>query len=52
MGGLPNVTITKFDLPGDAPGGIALAVQNTIINSSPFGLDLGNVSFLCYFEGS
>ncbi|KAL1915516.1 uncharacterized protein VTP21DRAFT_6640 [Calcarisporiella thermophila] len=45
LNGLQNVTITKFDLPGDDPaGGIKLLLGTNIQNPSPFGIQLGAVA--------
>ncbi|KAJ1982683.1 hypothetical protein H4R34_001620 [Dimargaris verticillata] len=51
MGGLTNVTVTAFDLPGDHPdGGIKLALTTRIENPSPIGIRLGQLRMNIFYN--
>ncbi|KAF9123909.1 hypothetical protein BGW39_008606 [Mortierella sp. 14UC] len=54
MGGFPDVTILKFDLPSDAaPGqGINLVIDTAMNNPSPIGVTLGTVVLDIGYNGT
>lgn len=49
--GLPGVTISNFELPGDDPaGGITISTDSLIPSPAQLGIDLGTITFRSYFE--
>ncbi|KII92866.1 hypothetical protein PLICRDRAFT_102438 [Plicaturopsis crispa FD-325 SS-3] len=51
--GLPGVTISNFELPGDYPGGgITIATDADIPSPAQLGIDLGTVGFDAYFDNT
>ncbi|GJJ06156.1 hypothetical protein Clacol_000345 [Clathrus columnatus] len=51
--GLPGVTISNFNLPGDDPaGGITISTDSLIPSKSQLGIELGTVSFNSFFQGA
>ncbi|KAH9835153.1 uncharacterized protein C8Q71DRAFT_764402 [Rhodofomes roseus] len=50
--GLPGVTISNFQLPGDAPeGGISIETDSSIPSPAQLGVSLGTATFEAYYEG-
>ncbi|KIJ47323.1 hypothetical protein M422DRAFT_164299, partial [Sphaerobolus stellatus SS14] len=50
--GLPGVTISNFQLPGDDPaGGITISTDSDIPSPAAIGIQLGTVSFTSSFNG-
>lgn len=50
--GLPGVTISNFNLPGNDPaGGITISTDSLIPSQSAVGIQLGTVSFNSFFQG-
>ncbi|KXS20722.1 hypothetical protein M427DRAFT_27841 [Gonapodya prolifera JEL478] len=46
FGGLKNVSIVSFDLPGNDPsGGIAIVIQTLLVDPSTIGIEMGNLTF-------
>ncbi|KZV76329.1 hypothetical protein PENSPDRAFT_747787 [Peniophora sp. CONT] len=49
---IPGVTISNFDLPGDAEeGGIEISTDSMIPSQSQISIGLGTVGFEAYFDG-
>ncbi|CDR88214.1 uncharacterized protein SPSC_03875 [Sporisorium scitamineum] len=47
-----DVEILDFQLPGDDPaGGITLSVTTSLVNPSPFGVQLGTLNLGLYYQG-
>ncbi|EST10168.1 Protein of unknown function DUF3712 [Kalmanozyma brasiliensis GHG001] len=47
-----DVEILDFQLPGDDPaGGISLSVTTSLVNPSPFGVQLGTLNLGLYYQG-
>lgn len=47
-----DVEILDFQLPGDDPaGGISLSVTTSLVNPSPFGVQLGTLDLGLYYQG-
>ncbi|KAJ1033702.1 hypothetical protein NDA13_001683 [Ustilago tritici] len=47
-----DVQILDFQLPGDDPdGGVTLSVTTSLINPSPFGVQLGTLDLALYYQG-
>lgn len=52
MANFTDVTITDFQLPGDDPqGGISLIAGTSLVNPSPFGLEIGILAVDLYYQG-
>ncbi|KAI5474806.1 pre-rrna processing protein [Pseudohyphozyma bogoriensis] len=49
--GLPGVTISNPDFPGDASNGIELETDTLIPSPSNLGIQLGTTTFIASFEG-
>ncbi|KAJ7782963.1 hypothetical protein B0H16DRAFT_1494883 [Mycena metata] len=51
--GLPGISLSNFQLPGDDPaGGIQLEVDTGIPSPAQIGIDLGSVAFTAFFMGT
>lgn len=47
-----DVEILDFQLPGDDPaGGISVSVTTSLVNPSPFGVQLGTLNLGLYYQG-
>ncbi|KAJ9479823.1 hypothetical protein PHBOTO_003303 [Pseudozyma hubeiensis] len=47
-----DVEILDFQLPGDDPaGGVSLSVTTSLVNPSPFGVQLGTLNLGLYYQG-
>ncbi|CEG74411.1 hypothetical protein RMATCC62417_09637 [Rhizopus microsporus] len=52
MDGFPNVKITSFQLPGDAPtGGIQVELGTVLTSPSPIGVQLGTIELQIGYDG-
>ncbi|KAI9258208.1 hypothetical protein BDA99DRAFT_113950 [Phascolomyces articulosus] len=52
MNGFPEVKITSFELPGDAPqGGIIVNLGTQLTSPSPIGVQLGTIALQIGYEG-
>lgn len=52
MDGFPNVKITSFQLPGDAPGGgIEVELGTALTSPSPIGVQLGTIALRIGYDG-
>lgn len=53
MNGFPNVKITSFQLPGDAPngGGILVELGTVLTSPSPIGVQLGTITLGIGYQG-
>lgn len=52
MNGFPNVTITSFEMPGNAPeGGILVELGTALTSPSPIGVQLGTIAMQIGYEG-
>lgn len=52
MNGFPEVKITSFGLPGDAPqGGIAVQLGTALTSPSPIGIQLGTIVLQMFYQG-
>ncbi|KAI9322513.1 hypothetical protein BX666DRAFT_2128544 [Dichotomocladium elegans] len=52
MNGFPNVTITNFNLPGNAPGGgITVELGTILVSPSPIGVQLGTIALQIGYNG-
>ncbi|KAI8974103.1 hypothetical protein BDB01DRAFT_807607 [Pilobolus umbonatus] len=52
MNGFPNVKITSFQLPGDAPGGgISVELGTMLESPSPIGVELGTIALEIGYQG-
>ncbi|KAL0078642.1 hypothetical protein J3Q64DRAFT_1824759 [Phycomyces blakesleeanus] len=51
MNGFPNVRITSFELPSDAPGGgINVALGTVLVSPSPIGVQLGTINLAISYD--
>ncbi|KAJ8663466.1 hypothetical protein O0I10_000706 [Lichtheimia ornata] len=52
MNGFPEVKITSFNLPADAPeGGIQVELGTQLVSPSPIGVQLGTIALQIGYEG-
>ncbi|KAI7857202.1 hypothetical protein BDC45DRAFT_501916 [Circinella umbellata] len=52
MDGFPEVKITSFELPGDAPeGGIQVSLGTQLVSPSPIGVQLGTIALQIGYDG-